>query len=199
MLPYCNSIQINLTQAISIQPGESAQIHHRDDEMFPLPHPGMQFMINCMWALTPFSQQNGGTRVWPNSHHGYNVRELPEDQSITPELDPGDVLIYLGSTVHGGGANKSDMNRNGLVISYSQGWLRQAENQYLANPPEIAKHYPKDLQQLVGYVAHYPNLGWIEGQDPSVMLKKELQPYMPTIDLLPPELAQMVSDMRASA
>ena len=65
--PCCERIQINLTQAIGIKPGETAQIPHRDDEMFPFPHPGTQFMINCMWALSSFNANNGGTRIWLRS------------------------------------------------------------------------------------------------------------------------------------
>lgn len=194
MGPYCDTIQINLTQAISIQPGETAQMMHRDDEMFPFPHPGIQFMINCMWALTPFTAENGGTRIYPNSHHGPFSREDAEANAIAPTLKPGDLLIYLGSTVHGGGANCSSNNRNGLVISYSQGWLRQSENQYLANPPKIAAAYSQDLQKLIGYEAHKPNLGWVEGQDPSITLKKN-NGLLPTIDLLPKHLEDLVKAM----
>ena len=43
-------------------------------------------------------------------------------------MPAGSVLIYLGSLVHGGGANHSAQARTGVVISYNLGWLRQAEN-----------------------------------------------------------------------
>lgn len=191
--PWCERFQINLTQAIGIKPGETGQIPHRDDEMFPWPHPGTPFMVNCMWALSDFTPDNGGTRIWPRTHKGDFTRDIDPAASISPVLAPGDLLIYLGSCVHGGGANttKHDI-RKGLVISYSLGWLRQSENQYLAYPPEVAKDFPADLRSLIGYSAHRPNLGWVEGQDPSVALQSN-DDLLATRSLLTPEQEAMVA------
>ena len=36
----------------------------------------------------------------------------------------GSLLLYLGTTVHGGGANRSEAPRAGLVNTYALGWLR---------------------------------------------------------------------------
>ena len=191
--PYCDTIQINLTQFISILPGETAQIPHRDDEMFPYPHMGADWMVNCIWALTDFTPENGGTLIWPNSMRTPLTREPSKDDAIHTTMKKGDVVIYLGSTIHCGGANTTQNPRNGLVISYSLGWLRQAENQYLANPPEVAKHYPKELQDLIGYAAHKPNLGWYEGQDPGFALKNATKPA-PSVDLMPDEIAQILKE-----
>jgi ectoine hydroxylase-related dioxygenase (phytanoyl-CoA dioxygenase family) len=41
------------------------------------------------------------------------------------------------NTVHGGGANRTDKPRAGLINTYALGWLRQEENQYLNVPREI--------------------------------------------------------------
>jgi len=69
LLENCDRFQINLTQGIRIFPGEKEQIPHRDDEMFPFPHQGIECMVNAMWALDEFTAKNGGTRVWPKSHN----------------------------------------------------------------------------------------------------------------------------------
>ena len=66
----------------------------------------------------------------------------------------GSVLFYLGSTLHGGGANHSRAPRAGLINTYALGWLRQEENQYLNVPREIAESYPKQIQYLMGYRSH---------------------------------------------
>jgi len=190
--PFCERIQINLTQAIGIQPHQDFQVPHRNDSLFPIDLGGTEFMINCMWALTPFNEDNGGTRIWPKSHLDSFDPNIDLDAAICPDLDAGDVLIYLGSTVHSDGRNQTNAMRKGLELSYSLGWLRQAENQYLANPPALAATYSPKLQELVGYAAHRPNLGWYEGQDPSTALenRKGLQP---THDLLPPEMEAMAA------
>ena len=73
-------------------------------------------------------------------------------------------------------------------MSYALGWLRQADNQYLAGPPEVARSLPEQLQRLVGYAIHVPNLGWYEGQDPSVVLGSGKIDTLAARDYMPPEL-----------
>lgn len=168
--PHCDRFQIHLTQGIRIFPGEKEQVPHRDDEFFPFEHDGKELMINAMWALSSFTAENGGTRIWPGTNNRPANRRPEYEKVLKVEMEPGDVLLYLGSTLHCGGKNSSKRPRTGLVISYSVGWLRQAENQYLAYPPKIARRFPPDLQKLIGYSVHRPNLGWYEGQDPEVAL-----------------------------
>lgn len=191
--PFCDCFQINLTQGIRIFPGEKEQVPHSDDELFPWSHPGMDFMVNCMWALDPFTPENGGTRVWPRSNLLPVTREPDYSSVVKTAMKPGDVLLYLGSTLHCGGENISDKPRTGLVISYNLGWLRQAENQYLVYPPEVAKRFPKKLQALVGYAAHKPNVGWYEGQDPSIVLRGQ-RDYLPATDLLSDPINEMLEE-----
>jgi ectoine hydroxylase-related dioxygenase (phytanoyl-CoA dioxygenase family) len=70
------------------------------------------------------------------------------------------VVVYLGSVMHGGGANRSDKPRMGLVNTYSLGWLRQEENHYLSIPREVADSYPERIRRLMGYQGHGRILGW---------------------------------------
>ena len=46
------------------------------------------------------------------------------------EMRTGPTLVYLGSLLHGGGENRSDAHRIGINITYTQGWLREDENQF---------------------------------------------------------------------
>ncbi|WP_417320719.1 phytanoyl-CoA dioxygenase family protein [Emcibacter sp.] len=194
--PNCEKFQINLTQAIRIEPGEEEQLMHRDDEMFPWGHPGSEFMINAMWALDEFTAENGATVVWPRSHLKPVQREVPQEELVQAEMKPGSVLIWLGSTQHGGGANRSRKARTGLTISYSLGWLRQAENQYLAYPPEVAREFPEKLRELIGYKVHRPNLGWYEGQEPEVLFEGRPE-SLPALDLVPRDVELMIQEYLA--
>ena len=94
-------------------------------------------------------------------------------------MSAGSVLLYSGSVIHGGGANRSDMSRLGLNITYCLGWLRQEENQYLSCPPHIAKELDPQLQELLGYTSGNYALGYYS--DP---LATEAGS-----DILPPEAA----------
>ena len=78
------------------------------------------------------------------------------------EMPEGSVLIYVGNVIHGGGSNRSDHARTGVVLHYSLGWLRQEENQYLAVPQEQARTLPDVLQELMGYSLGSSNLGFVD-------------------------------------
>lgn len=172
--PACDRIQLNLTQAIGIGPGEPAQHLHRDDDFFPFAHPGVELMINALWTLDPFTAANGATRIAPGSHLWDRKRRARDDELVAAEAPAGSVILWLGSALHGGGANATNAIRRGVVMSYSVGWLAPAEKLLLSIPPDIARALPERLQQLIGYQIHRPNLGWIEGRDPIEWLRGEL-------------------------
>jgi len=197
LLKSCRAYQLNLTQAIQIGPGEPQQLIHADDLMFSFEHPGREAMINCMWAVDDFTKENGATLLVPGSHK-WPRDWAPEADEITQgAMLKGSVLIYFGSLLHAGGANRTDTPRTGLVISYCLGWLRQAENQYLAVPPDIARSLPEELQRLLGYFVHEPNLGSVEGQDPIRLLKEGRRDPSPFREFIPKEVQPMLEEHRA--
>jgi ectoine hydroxylase-related dioxygenase (phytanoyl-CoA dioxygenase family) len=104
--------------------------------------------------------ENGATRVIPGSHRHSDPWPPDEAGLVQAEMPTGSALFYMGSTWHGGGANRSDAPRMGLINTYSLGWLRQETNQYLAVPPEIAAQYPPRIRRLIGYARHSPILGF---------------------------------------
>lgn len=75
-------------------------------------------------------------------------------------MPAGLVLIFSGSVIHGGGANRTSETRIGVNLDYCLGWLRQEENQYLCCPPAIARDFPKPLRDLCGYAFGSFNLGY---------------------------------------
>ncbi len=190
LLPWCERIALNLTQAIEIHPGALPQLPHRDQDMWQGPKGNLEYLVNVMWPLTAFTRENGGTRLWPRSHFDQDIPVLPEDESVVPPVSPGDALIFLGSTLHGGGGNASSAPRRGIVISYCLGWLKPFELQWLVYPPQVARHFPPGLAALVGYAQHRPNLGNVEGQCPSILLGNDVAEHLPAIDALRPDQAE---------
>jgi ectoine hydroxylase-related dioxygenase (phytanoyl-CoA dioxygenase family) len=151
---HCEVYRIGSSTAIEILPGEETQVLHRDDSFYPVRIPGVEFQFSAMWALDDFTIENGATRVVPNSHDLEDISNIDEagvEQAVMPK---GSVLYYLGSTVHGGGANLSSTPRSGLITTYSLGWLRQEENHYLSIPREVADSYPDHVRRLMGYQSH---------------------------------------------
>jgi ectoine hydroxylase-related dioxygenase (phytanoyl-CoA dioxygenase family) len=187
LLPHCDRIQLNLTQGIEIHPGERAQAPHRDQDMWQRAGPGIEYLVNVMWPLTPFSAENGGTRLWPGTHRDLTLRRPAMRDATVAEMSPGDVLLYLGSVVHGAGANLSGRPRRGVVISYALGWLKQFENMTLTYPPEVACAYPTALTDLLGYRSHVGSLGCFDGRCPSGLLRGEYDPYAGACEVMSPE------------
>lgn len=171
--PHCARYQLNFSGIMHLLPGAGAQELHRDGDIYPIRHPAPPTLMPVMWALTDFTAANGGTLVVPGSHRWEEGRAPLAAEVMSAEMPAGSALVYLSGTIHGGGANVSDVDRTGLALQYSLGWLRQEENQYLANPPEVARHYPERLQRLIGYDYGGPYLGFVNGDTPQRLLQPE--------------------------
>lgn len=161
--PHCASYRIGSCTAIEILPAEQDQMLHRDDGFYPIRIPNVEFQISAMWALDDFTVENGATRVVPGSHKHREMPSVNECDVVQAVMSKGSVLFYLGSTIHGGGANRSDSPRAGLINTYSLGWLRQEENHYLTIPRETADSYPEHIRRLMGYQVHGKYLGVYPG------------------------------------
>lgn len=181
LLPRCERYQLHVTMMTHIGPNETPQILHRDDNILPFTHPGPQAICNTMWALTNFTRENGATSLILGSHNWDDERLPQESDEISQAvMTKGSCLLYVGSVWHGGSANTTkDEWRSGLISGYSLGWLRQEENMYLAVPPSIAKELPEHVQHLIGYKIHGGFLGWVEGQDPHIVLENHYSDVMP--------------------
>ena len=178
---HAENFQLNLTQIMRLLPGQPAQALHRDRYLWSRSLPReVEPMLNGMWALTDFSEQNGATRVIPGSQHWSWDRAGTPAETIPAVMARGSLLLYTGSVVHGGGENRSDSPRIGMNITYLLGWLRQEENQYLSCPPEVARTLDPALQDLLGYTVGNGSLGYFSSPT---------TPSRDHVDTLPPEAA----------
>lgn len=191
--PWCDCIQLNLTQAIALHPGALPQLAHRDQDMWRGETGRIEYLVNVMWPFTPYRGDNGATLVWPASHGANASEENPAQGEVAIEMTPGSALLFLGSTLHGAGGNRSNEVRRGCIVSYCLGWLKPYENQWLAYPPEVARGFSPELAALVGYRQHRPNLGNYEGRCPSLLLGGALPSRLGAIDALRPDQADMVA------
>jgi len=189
----CERIQLNVAQAIAIHPGERAQFPHADQDMWGGVKGAHEFLLNVMWPLTTFTARNGATRLYPGTHRRppQALDDLPAP--VVAACQPGAAICFLGSTVHGGGANITTRPRRGIVVGYSLGWLKAYENPFLAYPPAVARRFPRRLTELLGYIQHRPNLGNFEGQCPSLLLVDTVPTALGAVDALRPDQATMLA------
>ena len=177
--PYCERWQLHLTQAIRIRPGQKAQAIHRDRWAFGgilggthLAH--VEPQLNTIWAVTDFTAENGATQLVPGSLDWPDSRVTEPHEIVPAAMKRGSVLVYTGGVFHGGGENRSTLDRIGLNLTYTLGWLRQEENQYLSCPPAIARTLDPALQAVLGYAMGSYALGYFTpplppGQGPEVV------------------------------
>lgn len=182
---FCSKIQLNITQLITIMPGQGVQPLHRDrfvwggDDSGGVIPEGIEPQCNGIWAVEDFTEDNGATHIVPGSHKWPFSRQARRDESIQAVMKAGSVLLYNGSVIHGGGENRSDKPRKALNVTYTLGWLRQEENQYLSCPPEIARNFDQELTDLIGYSFGNYSLGFYT--DPLKAPERS--------DIVPPEAA----------
>ena len=163
---FCSRIQLNITQLITILPGQGAQPLHRDrfvwggDDSGGVIPEGIEPQCNGIWAVSDFTEENGATHIVPGSHKWGFKRQARRDESVQAVMKAGSVLLYNGTVIHSGGENRGTTPRVALNVTYTLGWLRQEENQYLSCPPEIAKNFDQDLTDLLGYSFGNYSLGF---------------------------------------
>jgi len=156
--------------AINVHPGETAQMLHADDGYCPLPRPRRALGVSAIWAIDDFTDTNGATEILPGSHLFGNEVVAPDDERIrTIEMSAGSAVVFFGTTLHRGGANRSKDTRLGITPQYCEGWIRQIENMALATPPSVASSLPPRAQQLL-YGIYPPFIGYVDGRDPRRLL-----------------------------
>jgi len=165
---------ISSLSSISIDPGETPQPIHADDQLIPLGKPHVATVCNTMWALTDFTEENGATRIIPGTHLADSSPDyFATYDSIPAEMPKGSVLVWHGSLWHGGGANRSGERRVGIAMNYCAGYIRQQENQQLGIPREIARQFSPRLRELVGYSVYSALIGHIDKRNPSFLLDED--------------------------
>jgi ectoine hydroxylase-related dioxygenase (phytanoyl-CoA dioxygenase family) len=77
----------------------------------------------------------------------------------------------LSGCFHGGSANTTKDEERALLSTFStRGWLRQEENQYLANSIDSIRGLPPALQERMGYAVSRPFLGWVDLRSPMLLI-----------------------------
>lgn len=188
---------LTASQAINIHPGETPQPLHSDDAFYRIARPRAAVSLSTIFALDDFTAENGATQIIPGSHRwddryiqaffaGIDFRtrdagaRVPEDAPLPPDLPAplrdvtmpaGSVIVFLGTLLHRGGANRSARPRLAISNQYCEPWARQQENYTLAIPPERARYLSERVQQLLGYSIHPPFMGHVDGVHPRRLLE----------------------------
>jgi ectoine hydroxylase-related dioxygenase (phytanoyl-CoA dioxygenase family) len=181
---------LTASQAISIEPGEAAQGLHTDDGFYGLKRPRAAVSYSLIAAIDDFTWANGATEIIPGSHlwgdpgdPGRPATHADMEPMLVPmEIPAGAAIVFPGTLVHRGGANRTDKSRLALTNQYCQAWARTQENFYLGVPREQVRDMSPRLQTLLGYDIHPTFMGMVSSVHP----RKALEPGW-----VPPVVAQV--------
>jgi ectoine hydroxylase-related dioxygenase (phytanoyl-CoA dioxygenase family) len=178
---------LTASQAICIHPGETPQPLHYDDGFYTIPRPRPAISVSTIVAVDAFTAANGATEVLPGSHRwddrrlegmfenvlGNGAGDAQLERQLVPAVMPaGACLVFLGTLVHRGGANRSPAPRLAFSNQYCQPWARQQENFFLGVPLERARAMSPQLQQLLGYSIWPPFMGQVTASHPQKTLRE---------------------------
>ena len=178
---------LTASQAICIHPGEAAQPIHHDDSFYPVPRPRPSYSYSTIVAVDDFTAENGGTEVIPGSHRWSDAqiqghydgllhdRAMPaslESRLVQMVVPAGTCILFHGTLMHRGGANRSAAPRLAFSNQYCEPWARTQENFFLGVPRERAARMSPRLQVLLGYEVMPPFMGHVTASHP----RKVLQP-----------------------
>ena len=161
LLPNCGSYWVNTGQVMYINPGEPAQVLHRDaNNWFQLVEAtwpnSPAITVSAMIGLDDVTQELGATRVVPGSHQWEKLDRFAESETVPAELGPGDALIYSGYVLHGGGAHTTDRVRRAMHLSYVVGWLTPEEASPIDFQTEDLADQSPRIQRLLGHRSYDP-------------------------------------------
>lgn len=159
--------------AVQVHPGETPQGWHTDDGYVQVPRPRPMAGVSAIWAFDDFTADNGSTEVIPGSHR-WGPGESPagdDPRAVQVTMRAGSAVLFAGTLIHRGGANRSARPRLGITPQYCQPWVRQIETMTLAVPPATARGYSERIQELLGYDIFEPTfVGYVDGLHPKRLL-----------------------------
>lgn len=177
---------LTASQAICIHPGEAAQPIHHDDSFYPVPRPRPSYSYSTIVAVDDFTADNGGTEIIPGSHRWSDAqiqgqydgrqhdRAMPaslESELVSMVVPAGTCILFHGTLMHRGGANRSAAPRLALSNQYCEPWARTQENFFLGVPRERAARMSPRLQVLLGYEVMPPFMGHVTASHPRKVLE----------------------------
>jgi ectoine hydroxylase-related dioxygenase (phytanoyl-CoA dioxygenase family) len=145
-----------------LAPGSQAEPLHRHDDIYFADHPLSQPVeIWALWSGGPEGNttENGCVEGIIGSHTWGEDWDPAGHVLASTEMKTGSCLLLHGSLVHRGGANQSGVLRRSIGASWTQGHLRQEENQVIDGPGD------HDIQpSLVAITDHCTVSKHIEGE-----------------------------------
>jgi ectoine hydroxylase-related dioxygenase (phytanoyl-CoA dioxygenase family) len=123
---------------------------HRD---FPRYLNGYVASVNAMFAIDPFTADNGATLVVPATHQ----RETPpavdvmREHGVAVECPSGSMLVFDSTLWHAAGRNRSGRDRLAINHQFTRSYIKQQIDYVRALGDAVVLAQPPRTQQLLGW------------------------------------------------
>lgn len=139
---------------------------HTDQIAVQPPLRDIAFGLNILWFLEDFSEENGGTRIFPASHLGAIAPEdiFSIDGTLAAEGTAGTALITDSRIWHATGPNSATTGeRPAILMFFMRSFIRQQENNFLSLRKDVEAKLSDRQKKLLGFITTGA-LGGIEGE-----------------------------------
>ena len=155
-----------------ILPGGPGQEPHVDypywDFHAPDTHPmglNASFPMNAQVTLVldPFTETSGATAYLPGTQKALRYPDEAEQKAFHDTCarmlgEPGDTILFFGAAWHCAMPNRSDHDRNAVLVNYLPKWVKPLEDMPGALPAAFMEEASADIRQLLGLNYPYPEV-----------------------------------------
>lgn len=119
---------------------------------------GYPCSFNILLLVSDFNEENGGTRVVPNSHQLSSTPNLVdlEQNSTFVEAKSGSILVFDSTLWHSAGSNISGKDRMGVNHQFTRSYFKQQIDYVRTMGEHKIKELPKKTQQFLGWNSRIP-------------------------------------------
>ena len=143
---------VSSLSSIAIDPGETAQPIHADDQLIPLPKPHVADRLQHACGRSPTSPRTTARPASsPARHLADHSPELRRSTTTRSRPRCRRAACSSGTAASGTAAARTapDERRIGVAMNYCAGWIRQQENQQLGIPLDIARTFCRRLPRAL--------------------------------------------------
>ncbi|KAF1815820.1 hypothetical protein P152DRAFT_390040 [Eremomyces bilateralis CBS 781.70] len=165
------------------RPGSNGMGMHTDQITINPAVPQFPLGLNLMWFLCDVNEENGGTRILPQSHNGLVAPDnLFDNAGTTFASGPaGTCLVFESRVWHATGPNIAQGGERPVILQfYVRHFVRPQENFTLSVTPEVEARMTAKMKQACGYRVT-ATLGGVEGFRPDGTIVK--RPESPVVAL----------------
>lgn len=138
----------------SFPPGKRPVVFQNRFHMdFPRVLNGCLMSINTLFAVDPFTRDNGGTLVVPGTHQrsAAPAQEYLQATAVPVECPAGAMLVFDSTLWHAAGANVSGRDRLGINHQFTRSYLKQQIDYVRALGDAVVQRLAPRTQQLLGW------------------------------------------------